>query len=229
MHILVVEDEEKVARFLKKGLEAEGYLVDTADNGKTGERKARSGEYDLVVLDILLPKKNGFEVLQALRKDHIRTPVMMLSALNAKEDVVHGLDDGADDYLPKPFVFSELLARVRSLLRRSQSAKTVLRVGELQLDTITRKAVRGGKAIDLTSREFSLLEYMMRNHSHPVTRQQLAKEIWGYTFDPGTNVIDVYVNHLRKKIDTGYPAKIVQTIRGKGYMLMDAGKSKRIE
>jgi len=219
MQILVVEDEVKVARFLQKGLEAEGYDVDVASDGKTGERKARSGDYDAIVLDVLLPRKNGFEVLQTLREGRIRTPILMLTALSAKDDIVRGLDKGADDYLPKPFIFAELLARIRAMLRRSRDSKTVLKVGDLNLDTLSRKATRGGKTVDLTSREFALLELLMRNHSRAVTRQQLAKEVWGYTFDPGTNVVDVYVNHLRKKIDAGHSTKLVHTLRGKGYML----------
>lgn len=221
MQVLVVEDEEKLARFLKRGLEAEGYRVDLAGDGKTGERTARLGDYDLIVLDVLLPKKNGFDVLQSLRNDKIRTPILILTALSSKEDIVRGLDRGSDDYLTKPFSFNEFLARVRSLIRRSRETKTVLKVGDLQLDTISRKALRNGKTIDLTSREFSLLEALMRNASRVLTRQQLAREVWGYTFDPGTNVVDVYINHLRRKIDTGVSSKLLRTIRGKGYMLTD--------
>lgn len=221
MQVLVVEDEEKVARFLKRGLEAEGYRVDLAGDGKTGERAARSGDYDLIVLDVLLPKKNGFDVLQSLRNDNVRTPILILTALSSKEDIVRGLDHGSDDYLTKPFAFNEFLARVRSLIRRSRETTTVLKVGDLQLDTISRKASRNGKTIDLTSREFSLLEVLMRNPSRVFSRLHLAKEVWGYTFDPGTNVVDVYINHLRKKIDTGVSSKLLRTIRGKGYMLTD--------
>jgi DNA-binding response OmpR family regulator len=219
MRILVIEDEEKVARFLRKGLESEGYEVETASDGKSGERKALTEDFDLVVLDVLLPKKSGWEVLHGLRSSRYQVPVLMLTALSSKQDIVKGLDQGADDYLPKPFVFDEFLARIRSLLRRSQSSKTVLKVGDLRLDTVSRKASRNGRTIDLTSREFALLEFLMRNHSKPIERQQLAKEIWGYSFDPGTNVVDVYVNHLRKKIEHENAAKLLYTVRGKGYML----------
>jgi DNA-binding response OmpR family regulator len=220
MRILVIEDEEKVARFLKKGLEAEGYEVDTAADGKMGEKYARTEAYDLILLDVLLPKKNGFEILHDLRKDEIRTPVLMLTARSATEDIVSGLDQGADDYLTKPFAFNELLARIRSLMRRG-TVKTKLKYSDLTLDTIAHKASRSGIQIELTTREYALIEYFMRNRGKLITRQELSKEIWGYNFDPGTNVVDVYVNHLRKKIDANFAVKLLQTERGKGYYLSD--------
>ena len=220
MRILVVEDEQKVARFLKKGLEAEGYEVEIAADGKTGEKLARSENYDIILLDVLLPKKDGFEVLRDLRKDEIRTPILMLTARSSTEDIVGGLDQGADDYLTKPFVFNELLARLRSLMRRG-AVKTKLKYGDLTLDTIAHKAIRSGNAIELTVREYALIEYFMRNRGKLITRQELSKEIWGYNFDPGTNVVDVYVNHLRKKIDSDFSTKLIQTERGKGYYLSD--------
>ena len=221
MHILLVEDEAKVARFIKKGLAAEGYEVDIAADGKTGEQKARSGDFDLILLDVLLPKKDGFQVLHALRSDGVRTPILMLTARSAAEDIVQGLDHGAEDYLTKPFAFNELLARIRSILRREGRSPTIHRLADLQLNTLTRKATRSGAVIDLTAREFSLLEYLMRNPRTLVTRQQLSKEIWGFDFDPGTNIIDVYINHLRKKIDQGSEKKLIHTERGKGYYVSE--------
>lgn len=217
MQILLVEDELKVARFVQQGLEAEGYSVDVAGDGKSGEKKARSESYDLILLDVLLPKKNGFEILESLRKDKIRTPIIMLTARGTTEDIVSGLDLGADDYLTKPFAFNELLARVRSHLRRGSQNKTILKLADLQLDTVSHKASRGGSQIELTTREYSLLEFFLRNPSVLLTRSQLAKEIWGFNFDPGTNIVDVYVNHLRKKIDSGSSLKLIHTERGKGY------------
>jgi DNA-binding response OmpR family regulator len=221
MHILLVEDEAKVARFIKEGLTAEGYDVEIAADGKAGEKKALTGEFDLVLLDVLLPKKNGFEVLRTLRNEGMRTPVLMLTARSTTEDIVQGLDHGADDYLTKPFAFNELLARIRSLLRRQRNSHTTFRLADLQLDTLTRKATRSGTTIELTAREYSLLEYLMRNQNKLITRQQLAKEIWGFNFDPGTNIIDVYINHLRKKIDQGFETKLLHTERGKGYYISE--------
>jgi DNA-binding response OmpR family regulator len=221
MHILLVEDEAKVARFIKKGLAAEGYEVDIAADGKVGEQKARSGDFDLILLDVLLPKKDGFEVLRSLRSDGVRTPILMLTARSAAEDIVQGLDHGAEDYLTKPFAFNELLARIRSILRREGRSPTLLRLADLQLNTLTRKAMRSNTVIELTAREFSLLDYLMRNPRVLLTRKQLSKEIWGFNFDPGTNIIDVYINHLRKKIDQGFEKKLIHTERGKGYYLSE--------
>ncbi|MBI3586569.1 MAG: response regulator transcription factor [Ignavibacteriales bacterium] len=221
MRILLIEDEAKVARFIQKGLVAEGYEVETASDGKTGEKKAKSAEYDFIILDILLPKKNGFEVLQSLRKGGNKTPILVLTARSGTEDIVQGLDLGADDYLTKPFAFNELLARVRSLMRRETRSKTVLKVSDLQLNTVTHKATRNGATIDLTSREYAMLEFLMRNGGRLITRQQLAKEVWGFDFDPGTNIVDVYVNHLRKKIDQKSEKKLLHTVRGRGYYISD--------
>jgi DNA-binding response OmpR family regulator len=220
MRILVVEDEQKVARFLKKGLEAEGYEVVTAADGKTGEKLARTEVYDLILLDVLLPKKDGFEILRDLRKDEVRTPILMLTARSTTENIVGGLDQGADDYLTKPFAFTELLARIRSLMRRG-TVKTRLKYFDLSLDTVAHRADRSSTMIELTAREYALIEYFMRNRCKLITRQELSREIWGYNFDPGTNVVDVYVNHLRKKIDDNFAVKLLQTERGKGYYLSD--------
>ena len=221
MHILLVEDEAKVARFIKEGLTAEGYDVEIAADGKAGEKKALTGEFDLVLLDVLLPKKNGFEVLRTLRNEGMRTPVLMLTARSTTEDIVQGLDHGADDYLTKPFAFNELLARIRSLLRRQRNSHTTFRLADLQLDTLTRKATRSGTTIELTAREYSLLEYFMRNPGRILTRTMISEHVWSIKFDTFTNVIDVYINYLRNKIDKDYPKKLLQTVRGVGYMLKD--------
>jgi DNA-binding response OmpR family regulator len=221
MRILIVEDEQKVARFLKKGLEAEGYQIEIANDGELGEQLARSGSFDVVLLDVLLPKRDGFTVLHNLRKDSIRTAIVMLTARSATEDIVGGLDEGADDYLTKPFSFEELLARVRSVVRRNGQIKTQLQFLDLSLDTVAHRAHRNGKQIELTTREYAMLEYFMRSQGKLISRQELAKEIWGYDFDPGTNVVDVYVNHLRKKVDADSKVKLFQTERGKGYYLSD--------
>ena len=226
MRILLVEDEAKVARFIKEGLTAEGYEVEIAVDGKSGERKGRSGDFDIILLDVLLPKKNGFEVLHSLRTEGVKTPILMLTARSATEDIVLGLDHGADDYLAKPFVFNVLLARIRSLLRRERQNQTTFRVADLHLNSITRKATRSGRTIELTAREYALLEYLIRNPHRLITRQQLAKEIWGLNFDPGTNIIDVYINHLRKKIDLGFETKLLHTERGKGYYISDKEPAK---
>ncbi len=221
MKILVVEDEQKVARFLKKGLESEGYDVEVAEDGEQGEQLARTEQFDLILLDVLLPKKDGFTVLKELRHKGIKTPIIMLTARTATEDIVGGLEHGADDYMEKPFSFEVLLARIRSVLRRSTQSKTKLTYKDLTLDIVAHKARRGGKVIELTAREYALLEYFLRHQGKLITRLELAKEVWGYDFDPGTNVVDVYVTHLRKKIDADFKVKLFQTERGKGYYLSD--------
>jgi heavy metal response regulator len=222
MKILVVEDEKKVAKFLKQGLEEEHFAVDVAHDGVQGELMAASGGYDLMILDILLPKKDGITLLRELRGMDIQTPILMLTAKNTIEDRVGGLDSGADDYLSKPFAFAELVARVRTLLRRGGADKTtVLKIADLQLDTVSHKAKRGDASIELTGKEYALLEYFMRNASRVLTRTILSEHIWNYNFDTGTNVVDVYVNHLRSKIDDGFEKKLLHTIRGVGYVLKD--------
>ena len=222
MKILVVEDEKKVAKFLKQGLEEEHYAVDVAHDGVQGEAMASTGNYDLIILDILLPRKDGLLVLRDLRSKQLKAPVLMLTAKSALEDKVEGLDSGADDYITKPFAFAELVARVRSLLRRgAQEKSTVLTIGDLQLDTVLHTAKRGEMAVELTGKEYALLEYFMRNVNRVLTRTILSEHIWHYNFDTGTNVVDVYVNHLRSKIDDNFEKKLLHTIRGVGYVLKD--------
>ncbi len=220
MKVLVVEDEKKVARFLKLGLEAEDHQVDNAYDGEAGERMALSGQYDVIVLDIMLPKKNGIEVLRSIRSSGSATPVLILTAKGSLEDKVEGLDKGADDYLVKPFAFAEFIARVHSLGRRIGAKKSMtLKVADLELDTLTRKAKRGGKEIELTNREYALLEYFVRNVNRVLTRTVISEHIWEYNFDTGTNIVEVYVNKLRNKIDSDSEKKLIHTVRGAGYMM----------
>jgi heavy metal response regulator len=220
VRILVVEDERKVASFIKKGLEEEGYAVDVAADGEEGLAMALTRVHDLIILDVRLPKMDGLRVLQALRHDSMTAPVLLLTVRATIEDKVLGLDAGADDYLTKPFAFQELVARVRALLRRRMEAEpTVLRIGDLTLDPARRTVTRGGDKIDLTPREFALLDYFMRNPGRVLTRTMIAEHVWDYSFDTSTNVIDVYVNYLRKKVDAGREPKLLHTMRGVGYVL----------
>ena len=222
MRLLVVEDEKKVSRFIKKGLEEEGYAVDAALDGEEGLYMALENIHDLIILDIQLPKMDGLQVLQEIRKQNVKTPVLLLTVRATIEDKVLGLDSGADDYLTKPFAFQELLARLRALLRRrSEAEPTVLRVADLLLDPAQRTVLRGDEKIDLSPKEFSLLDYFMRNPGRVLTRTMITEHIWDYNFDTDTNVIDVYVNYLRKKIDSDREPGLIQTVRGVGYVLRD--------
>ncbi|MEE9522633.1 MAG: response regulator transcription factor [candidate division NC10 bacterium] len=220
MRILVVEDEKKVASFIKRGLAEEGYAVDVAPDGEEGVGMALDGVHDLIILDIHLPKMDGLGVLQELRKKKVDTPVLLLTVRATIEDKVLGLDAGADDYLTKPFAFEELLARVRALLRRRADAEPpVIQIADLTLDPARRLVSRGNAKIDLTPKEYALLAYFMRNPGRVLTRTMISEHVWDYTFDTITNVIDVYVNYLRKKIDTGREHKLIHTIRGVGYVM----------
>ncbi len=220
MRILVVEDDRKVASFVRKGLMEEGYAVDVAPDGETGLAMGLDRLHDVIILDVMLPGKPGFQVIRELRQAKIAIPVLLLTARDAVEDRVQGLDAGADDYLTKPFAFAELLARVRALLRRGATAQaSLLRLADLTLDPAKRTVKRGGDVIPLTNREFALLEYFMRNPGRVLTRTMIAEHVWDYSFDSATNIIDVYVNYLRKKIDTGRERKLIHTLRGVGYVL----------
>jgi heavy metal response regulator len=222
MRLLVVEDEKKVASFIKQGLEEEGYAVDVALNGEEGLAMALDRLHDLIILDISLPQMDGLQVLKKLRHQKVKTPVLLLTVRATIEDKVLGLDAGADDYLTKPFAFQELVARVRALLRRRVEAEPVLlQIGELILDPARRIVSRSGEKIDLTSKEFALLEYFMRNPGRVLTRTMIIEHVWDYDFDTMTNIIDVYVNYLRKKIDSGHGAKLIHTVRGVGYVLKE--------
>lgn len=223
MKILIVEDEKKVASFLKKSLEQEYYSADVANDGKEGLKLSLQEEYDLIILDIMLPFLDGISLLKEIRKEKIETPVLMLTAKGTIEDKVSGLDSGADDYLPKPFSLEELLARVRALLRRKEQSKTlILSADNLVLDTQTHKVTRENTAIVLTPKEYSILEYLLRNKNIVISRMKLTEHIYEYQFDPNTNVIDVYINKLRTKIDKGFDIQLLHTIRGVGYMIKDS-------
>jgi two-component system OmpR family response regulator len=225
MHILVVEDEKKVASFIQRGLEAEHYTVGVAHDGEAGLAAIRDGDYDLLILDVMLPRRDGLAVLREVRKRHLHVPVLLLTARDAVADKVAGLDSGADDYLTKPFAFEELLARVRALLRRGTPAPTpVLELADLRLDPVTREVTRADRRIDLTAKEFALLEFFLRQPGRVLSRALIAQHVWGVDFDTFTNVIDVYVNYLRKKIDADFEPKLLHTVRGAGYVLKEPGR-----
>ncbi|MBI5328404.1 MAG: response regulator transcription factor [Deltaproteobacteria bacterium] len=224
MRILVVEDEKKVAGFIKKGLEEESYAVDVVFDGVEGEYMASTNDYDVIILDIMLPKKNGIDVVRDLRVKGIKTQVLLLTARDTVDDKVRGLDSGADDYMSKPFAFEELVARVRALMRRKDYGLAELKFADIILDQATRKAKRGDTVIDLTVKEYGLLEYFLRNPNKVLTRTMIAEHVWDYTFDSDTNVIDVYVNHLRNKIDKDTFKKLIHTVRGIGYILKEGGE-----
>lgn len=225
MRILVVEDQAKTSQFVKKGLNEVGYSVDIAESGSAAESFMASSEYDLVVLDVMLPDQSGIDTARHLRRDGYQGPILMLTALSTTKDKVNGLDAGADDYLTKPFAFDELLARVRALLRRQNSGNgvhSVLKYSEIEMDLVHRKVTRQNQEIQLTAKEFSLLEYFLRNPERPLGRVSIAEHVWDIHFDSESNVIDVYVNLLRKKIDSPFGKKLIQTVVGVGYVLKDS-------
>jgi DNA-binding response OmpR family regulator len=220
MRILLVEDNRRLHTSLRESLEEDGYAVDSAFDGEEGEAFALAAPYDLIILDIMLPKKNGFQVCQELRNQRLRTPILMLTARDTVDDRVEGLDSGADDYLIKPFAMKELRARLRALLRRDQPEKTnLLRVADLILDPVNHRLERGGVSIDLTAREFTMLEYLMRNPNRLVTREMIESHVWNFDFVSGSNVIDVYIRRLRRKMDDPFETKLLETVRGAGYRL----------
>ena len=222
MRILIVEDEEKLAQSLKKGLEHEGFAVDYVTDGEAGERRITLGhnDYDAVVLDLMLPKKDGFEICKSVRAARITTPILVLTARDATDDKVAALDAGADDYIVKPFSLQELLARLRALLRRPEQALPVeLELNDLRLNTTTRKVYRHEREIQLTLKEFGLLEYLMRHPNQVLTREQILDHLWDFAFDSFSNVVDVHMKNLRKKIDGDSPEKLLETIRGVGYRI----------
>jgi len=224
VRILVVEDEKKVAKALKEGLEAEHYEVTVAHTGEECFYLVSSQTFDLVLLDLMLPGRDGIEVLRTLRSRELQTPVLILTAKDAVEDRVLGLDSGADDYLVKPFAFPELLARIRALLRRGRTDQALkLKLADLEMDLVTRKVVRCGKSIDLTGKEFELLEYLLRNHGHVVSREMLTRDVWQETsrVSPLDNVIDVHITHLRHKIDDPFDNNLLHTVRGVGFILRE--------
>ncbi len=224
MRLLLVEDDPKIASFILKGLKAEGYAVDHAPDGQEGLHMAVTEPYDAAIIDVMLPKLDGLSVIERMRKDKVNTPVIILSAKGSVDDRVKGLQAGGDDYLPKPFAFSELLARVQALIRRGSglSEPTRLTVGDLTMNLLTREVTRGGRKIDLQRLEFSLLEYLMRNAGRVVSKTMIMEHVWDYNFDPQTNVVESRICRLRDKIDRGFDKKLIQTVRGVGYALKAA-------
>ncbi len=222
MRILIIEDERRLSSFLKKGLEAEALAVDVAGDGEEGSLLARQGDYDAIILDLMLPLKDGIEVLKEVRAAGVSTPILILSAKSEVEDRVRGLDLGADDYLPKPFAFAELLSRVRVLFRRQGAdgeRPSTLTVDDLRVNLLTREVTRGERTISLTNKEFQLLEYLVRNRNRVLSRVLIIEHIWDMHFDSGTNIVDVIINRLRRKIDDGAAHPLIHTVRGVGYVL----------
>jgi two-component system, OmpR family, response regulator len=221
VRILVVEDDPKIASFVTKGFKAEGFAVDHASDGREGLHLAMTEPYDAAVIDVMLPKLDGFSLIQRIRREHIRTPVIILSARGSIDDRIRGLQIGSDDYLTKPFAFSELLARVQALIRRNTDSvePTRLRVADLTINLITREVVRNGRKIELQPLEFALLEYLMRNAGRVVSKTMIMEHVWDYYFDPQTNVVESRIYRLREKMDKGFDGKMIHTVRGVGYVL----------
>jgi two-component system copper resistance phosphate regulon response regulator CusR len=222
MKILLVEDEPKVVEFIKKGLEEQGYETEVAYDGQMGERLAMKGKYNLIILDVILPYINGYELCKRIRDKGLQVPVLMLTALGTTDDKISGFDAGADDYLVKPFEFAELLARIKALTKRSSGliqTSSQIKLADLELDLDKKTARRGDKNIELTAKEFALLEFLMKNKGKVVSRAEIAEKVWDITFDTGTNVVDVYINILRKKIDKDFEHKLIQTRIGLGYSI----------
>lgn len=223
MRILVVEDDAKVAGFIKKGLVEEQYAVDVFSNGDDGAFWAAENDYDLIILDIMLPGKDGLSICRELRAKGIVVPIIMLTAKDTVDDKITGLEVGADDYIGKPFAFGEFLARIRALLRRSQTYKEpLLRIADLEMNPATRIVTRGGQQIALTGKEYALLEYFLRNPGRVLSETRIVEHVWDMNYDPRTNVVNVYIHHLRSKIDSGFENKLIHTIRGTGYVMKDS-------
>ena len=227
MRVLVVEDEKRVANFIRRSMAEVGYAVDCAHDGEDGLSLAQTTSYDVIVLDLRLPRLDGLALVKTLRRQGITTPVLAVTAKSAVHDRVEGLHAGCDDYLSKPFAVAELVARVQSLLRRRTPQTHLLQVGDLVLDTATRRATRAGRQVELTPREFALLEYLMRNAGQVVTRTMIEQHVWNYDFDSGTNLVEVHLSHVRRKVDRDGQAPLIHTIRGTGYALRDPPVSPR--
>jgi len=219
MNVLVVEDDDSVARFLERAMTEAGYAAQLANDGSVALDMARTTDFDLILLDVMLPSLDGFEVCRRLRASKVQTPVLIITAKDTLEDKIEGLDSGADDYIVKPFHVAELLARARALLRRGVSSPAILSVADLKLDPATRQASRAGKTINLSATEYALLEYLMRNAGRVLTRCMILNHVWQYDFDGNDNVLDVYISYLRRKIDKGYSSPLIQTMRGVGYRM----------
>ncbi|MBK8000677.1 MAG: response regulator transcription factor [Verrucomicrobia bacterium] len=223
MRVLIIEDEKKSASFIRRALQAEGFAVDAVHNGEEGLIAALTISYDAIVLDIMLPGRDGLSILRELRSKSNHTPVLLLSARGQVDERIDGLNAGADDYLPKPYVLGELAARVRALTRRSsgESRSVVLKLADLNVDTVTRKVLRAGQTIDLSTREYALLEYLLRSKGRVCGRMQIMEKVWDYDFDPGTNLVDVYIRRVRDKIDAGHARPLLHTVRGIGYVMKE--------
>ena len=220
MKVLIIEDEKKIAAFVRKGLEAQGFVVEVSHHGDEGFALATSQPYDVAILDIMLPGKDGLSILRNLRERKIALPVILLTARSELNERLEGLNLGADDYLTKPFHIEELIARIHAVTRRAAgTSQSILAVADLKMNLLTRKVARGGQTIELTAREFSLLEHLMRSPGRVLTRVEICERVWDYNFDPGTNLVDVYVQRLRKKVDGDYPQKLIETVRGVGYRI----------
>lgn len=221
MRILIVEDEQNVAAFIKKGLREEFYTVDIAEDGNLGLSMATNNVYDLIILDIMLPGIDGLKLCRLLREKGIKTPILMLTALDSVDNKVVGLESGADDYLSKPFAFSELLARVRALMRRTADIVSEFSIADLRMDLLSRRVFRGATEINLSPKEFSIFEYLLRNKGRVLSRTQIIENVWGYNYDPNTNIVDVHIKYLREKIDKDFSKKLIHTIRGTGYTVKE--------
>lgn len=221
MRVLIVEDDKGTSRFIKKGLTEEGFVVESVFDGEEGLFMATHQQFDLIILDIMLPEMNGFEVIKGIRAKGVSTPVIFLTAKDQQDDLIHGFNLGADDYLVKPFAFAELLARIRAVLRRGQkeNKSTKITINELCLDRLSRSAERDGTLIELSAKEYLLLEYLMLNAGHVLTRTMILEHVWGYNFDTNSNIIDVHINRVRSKVDKGFSSKLIHTIKGVGYVL----------
>ncbi len=218
MRILIVEDEKKIGAFLKRGFKEEGHVVEVVEDGLKAQSQAEANEYDLIILDLMIPGQDGLAVCRKIREKGNAVPIIMLTAKDQLKNKVEGLDAGADDYVTKPFAFEELLARVRAVVRKAGSGRAALiKTDDLEIDPVTHKVKRGGVNIELTSKEYALLEYMARNNGKVITRTMISEHVWDIDFDTGTNIIDVYINYLRKKVDSGHSKKLIQTMRGRGY------------
>jgi two-component system, OmpR family, copper resistance phosphate regulon response regulator CusR len=227
LKLLVIEDEAKIADLIKRGVENAGYQVEIAPTGAAGLEHLHRAVFDLLIVDLMLPDIDGFELLRKIRNRRVPTPILVLSARDAVNDRVDGLEAGADDYLVKPFAFVELIARIRALLRRGVSTPERLQVGDLSLDCIRRRVTRDGQLVELAPKEFAILEYMMRNQGRPLSRTMIVEHVWDLDYDGLTNIVDVYIRHLRSKIDDQFPQKMIQTVRGVGYLLEPPEKAAR--
>jgi len=222
MNVLLIEDEKKISEFIRKGLKEQSYNVEVAYDGIKGHNLAINNDYDLIILDVLLPKQNGFVVCSKIREDGIKTPILMLTSMGQTEDKVRGLNMGADDYLTKPFKFAELLARIRALLRRGSIEKNIVyEIDDLSLDAAEHIVRRNNKEINLTAKEFALLEYLLKNKKRVMTRTQISESVWGMDFDRGSNVVDTYIKFLRQKVDKGFSKPLIHTVIGVGYVLRE--------